>query len=181
MANGIGGHQSKKSKTQEWLTPPHIIEALGRFDLDPCAPVNRPWDTARRHYVCAGLNSPWEGRVWLNPPYQHVDRWLHKMVEHGNGIALLFARTETRHFFKYVWREADGILFLKGRLTFYHKDGTAAKSNCGAPSVLVAYGRKNARVLKKCRLDGAYVPKSRLNHREGLFDCWRRKICLIHR
>jgi len=26
----------------EWLTPPYIIKALGEFDLDPCAPINRP-------------------------------------------------------------------------------------------------------------------------------------------
>ncbi len=23
---------------EEWLTPPEIIQALGTFDLDPCAP-----------------------------------------------------------------------------------------------------------------------------------------------
>ena len=38
----------------EWLTPPEIIRALGPFDLDPCAPVNRPWDTANDHYLAAG-------------------------------------------------------------------------------------------------------------------------------
>lgn len=29
-----------------WLTPPHIIEALGPFDLDPCCPPTMPWRTA---------------------------------------------------------------------------------------------------------------------------------------
>lgn len=55
----------------EWLTPPEIIKALGQFDLDPCAPVVRPWDTAERHYSIKdnGLMLPWSGRVWCNPPY----------------------------------------------------------------------------------------------------------------
>ena len=29
-----------------FLKPPEILAPLGRFDLDPCAPINRPWDTA---------------------------------------------------------------------------------------------------------------------------------------
>ena len=35
-----------KSSTgkNEWLTPPHILRRLGPFDLDPCAPINRPWE-----------------------------------------------------------------------------------------------------------------------------------------
>lgn len=88
-------------KNDEWLTPPPIIQALGFFDLDPCAPVDRPWDTARQHYSRRddGLAQDWGGRVWMNPPFgtQAID-WLRKMVKHGNGIALVPARTETRMF-----------------------------------------------------------------------------------
>lgn len=39
---GMGGHQSAKMKNDEWLTPKYIIDALGPFDLDPCAPIQRP-------------------------------------------------------------------------------------------------------------------------------------------
>ena len=39
---GIGGHQRARGGTVEWLTPPKILDALGPFDLDPCAPVVRP-------------------------------------------------------------------------------------------------------------------------------------------
>jgi hypothetical protein len=34
-----------------WLTPPELIQSLGIFDLDPCSPINRPWDTAKKHYT----------------------------------------------------------------------------------------------------------------------------------
>lgn len=32
--------------TDEWYTPKEIIDALGKFDLDPCAPVKPLWQTA---------------------------------------------------------------------------------------------------------------------------------------
>jgi len=24
---------------------------MGKFDLDPCSPIKRPWDTAKKHYT----------------------------------------------------------------------------------------------------------------------------------
>ena len=89
----LGGERSV-SKTVVWLTPPHILKALGEFDLDPCASLDRPWDTARNHYTVEdnGLVQPWEGRVWLNPPYgAGMDLWLNRLANHpGGGIALVF-------------------------------------------------------------------------------------------
>lgn len=85
----------------EWLTPPSVIAALGEFDLAPCSPVIRPWNTAKTHYDTNtdGLKMPWFGRVWLNPPYgKQTFTWLAKLAEHGDGIALIFARTETNGF-----------------------------------------------------------------------------------
>jgi hypothetical protein len=147
--------------TAEWLTPPEIVAALGPFDLDPCAPEWRPWDTARRHYTAAddGLALPWSGRVWLNPPYgPAVARWIRRLHDHGDGIALLFARVETAHFFDHVWGHADGILFPRGRFRFHRPDGSRAGWNGGAPSVLVAYGAENAARLSGSGIPGVYVP-----------------------
>lgn len=354
----MGGHQSAAMLKDEWLTPPEIIKALGPFDLDPCAPVNRPWETAAKHYTVLdnGLTKPWHGRVWCpicnsfkgdrradmhyvrgdetsnpaifsaakgnekrpevqlpglregprkaaaesaqresfgedkapcgeesasskreresletaallyrqqqteaektsrsdgmdcsrlggvpvgvgeplrilrqgrsddsgslhpavirgmprnntpqhgaslsglqyqqaskaaelvgerqveacpdcglptepapesvrvfcNPPYgAEAGRWLARCADHGNAIALIFARTETTMFVEHVWRKADALLFIHGRLHFHHVDGSRAAANAGAPSVLVAYGRKNAEVLAMCGIKGAFVP-----------------------
>jgi len=146
--------------TDEWLTPPEIIEALGLFDLDPCFLKDRPWDTAKTHYTIEdnGLWEPWFGRIWLNPPYgKDTAVWLEKLANHGNGIALIFARTETKMFFKYVWDVADAILFIRGRLFFHYPDGTKAKANSGAPSVLIAYGLKNAKILENSNIDGKFI------------------------
>ncbi len=156
----MGGHQSARMKNDEWLTPPSILERLGYFDLDPCAPVNRPWDTAKRHYDIRdnGLRQHWAGRVWLNPPYGlEAAAWLERLASHGNGIALIFARTETKMFFDSVWKRATAVLFFEGRLFFHYVDGSRAKANAGAPSCLVAYGVENAECLCASRLPGKLV------------------------
>ena len=86
-----------------------------------------------------------------------------RLAEHGDGIALLFARTETAMFHKHVWNKADALLFLKGRLHFHRPDGTRASGNAGGPSVLIAYGTQNAAALKDSGLDGAFVPLTNSN------------------
>ncbi|MBU8540222.1 phage N-6-adenine-methyltransferase [Falsiroseomonas tokyonensis] len=159
---GMGGHHSHASDTTVWLTPPELLASLGAFDLDPCAaPEPRPWPTAAVHYGLAenGLMRPWAGRVWLNPPYGAVVSapFMRRMVEHGRGTALIFARTETALFRETVWRAASALLFLAGRLYFHRPNGDRAEANAGAPSVLVAYGAEDAAHLRDCGLPGAFV------------------------
>jgi hypothetical protein len=98
------------------------------------------------------------GRVWCNPPFgREAVKWMRRMAEHGNGIALLPARTETAMFYETVWPVADAVLFLKGRPHFYRPDGTRAPFNSGAPICLVAYGLHNAAALANSGL-GFVVP-----------------------
>lgn len=141
-----------------WLTPPEILSALGPFDLDPCAaPSPRPWPTAARHIELPkdGLTAEWSGRVWCNPPFgSQTGAWLKRMAAHFNGIALVFARTDTAMFRDHVWRRASGVLFLEGRPKFYRPDGTQAKGNSGGPICLVAYGERNFNALMNSGLPG---------------------------
>lgn len=150
----------KKGK-EEWLTPKYIIDALGEFDLDPCSPIHRPWSTAKNHYTIEddGLSRDWEGRIFMNPPYgTQTGKWLKKLSEHGDGTALIFARTETKNFFDYIWPKATAILFLKGRLKFHNVDGSLGNNNAGAPSCLIAYGNIDALALLYSDLIGKYIP-----------------------
>ena len=156
---GLGFAFERTEGREEWLTPPYIIKALGAFDLDPCAPITRLFDTAKRHYTINddGLSQPWEGRVWLNPPYgDQTTRWVQRLSEHGNGVALIFARTETSTFFPWVWERASAVLFLRGRVKFYNVDGTQG-GTAGAPSCLIAYGSINVQALACSGLDGRVV------------------------
>lgn len=156
----IGGHQSASMGNDEWLTPPEILNQLGRFDLDPCSPVTRPWDTAREHFSIQddGLSKQWHGRVWLNPPYgRETGAWLKRLAEHGRGTALIFARTETQFFFDHVWGSASALLFIRGRLHFHRVNGERARANSGAPSVLVAYGEMDAYLLGVSGIGGRFI------------------------
>ena len=161
MTGAMGSHQSTKAITTTWLTPPEIIDAFGPFDLDPCAaPSPRPWSTAARHIELPedGLAEVWDGHVWLNPPYSiEAWTWLDKLADHGDGIALVFARTETAGFVRTVWGRATAVLFLHGRLHFHYADGTRAPANSGAPSVLVAYGPRAALKLRGNLIKGSFV------------------------
>lgn len=163
----IGGHQNAAAASTTWLIPKPIIDALGgwqSFDLDPCAAPNpRPWFTAWHMNAESdgdGLAMEWEGRVWLNPPYTSakIEDWLRKLADHGDGTAIIFARTETEAFQRQVWKRAHGLLFLEGRLHFHYPDGTRAAHNAGAPSVLCAYGQDDMDRLAACDLAGAFVP-----------------------
>lgn len=157
---GMGSHESSNMKKDEWLTPPEIIQALGKFDLDPCHPINAPWVFCENYYTVNddGLKQEWNGRVWMNPPYgKYATKWLDKLASHKNGIALIFARTETKMFFDHVWQKADAVLFLKGRLFFHHVSGEKAAANAGAPSVLIAYGKENVEILRNCKIEGFFI------------------------
>ena len=70
------------------------------------------------------------------------------MVEHQNGTALIFARTETSSFYRHVWASARAVLFIERRLHFLRADRVAAKANAGAPSCLVAYSEYDEWMLR---------------------------------
>lgn len=157
MQNGGDGGTAT---THDWLTPPEILQALGTFDMDPCASQFQPWRTATNQFTIEddGLARDWHGRVWCNPPYgPHAEKFLKRMSEHGNGITLIFARTETKAFQEYCWKRASGMLFMAGRIKF-RLPGGGVSGPAGAPSVLIAFGAKNAEALCDSGIAGYFVP-----------------------
>ena len=157
-------HESAAAESVEWFTPAWVFEALRerdgspmRFYLDPCHPMGEPlaWVPAARRYTLEddGLSYTWRGRIWCNPPYgPETQRWLARMDEHRNGIALVFARTDAEWFHRYVV-PADGVLFLRQRIKFVDRSGQprqtldkrTGKMRVGSPgagSMLVAWGRE---------------------------------------
>ena len=141
-----------EGSTNTWFTPQYIIETLGPFDLDPCTQSFRPFDTASLH-VCedfgdCGLSKDWYGRVWLNPPYgKAILKWLKKLSTHGNGIALVFSRTETGWGQEMI-AQADAVNFIKGRIAFVRDNGKPS-TNAGTGSMLLAFGSENIEAIKR--------------------------------
>jgi len=116
-------HFSKKS--DEWATPRDLFEKLNAkfdFTLDPCATELNA--VCPKYYTREqdGLTQSWEGeRVFCNPPYSDLKRWIKKCHEETqNGclvVMLIPARTDTIAFHEYIYGRYE-IEFLKGRLKF---------------------------------------------------------------
>lgn len=174
-------HESTFNESKEWYTPRPIFEALGiDFDLDPCSPGQEivRWIPAQIHYTIQddGLSAKWFGNCFVNPPYgSDTPRWLARLAAHGNGIALVFARCDTRWFHKFV-PQADAICFIRGRVQFVRADDALLYADgickpcggCGAASMLIAFGEKNAEALFDSQLGYALsVSKSAEMFRTG--------------
>ncbi len=131
------------SKSDEWITPDYFYNDLNSrflFDLDPCS-------TSENHkcdyYFTKndnGLLRSWKNhRVFCNPPYSDIKRWVEKCFnEHffyNTDIVLLIpSRTDTNFFHSYIYGYAD-IFFIKGRLKFSN-----SKNNCPFPVMLAKFG-----------------------------------------
>ena len=143
----------------QWYTPRHIIDAIGPFDLDPCAsPDPRPWPIAQTHLTEAddGLAHKWFGMVFMNPPYgREIGVWMERMAEHNHGVALVFARTDTSWFQRAAPRSSP-LLFLAGRVQFVTPKGVA-NGRSPAPSVLMAYGSEAAQRLRHSGIAGWFA------------------------
>lgn len=130
------------SKSDEWATPQTFFNEINKefdFTLDVCSTVeNHKCD---KFFTLAdnGLEQNWGGqRVWCNPPYSEINKWVAKaFYETRNDntlVALLIpSRTDTRYFHDYIYNRAE-IRFVKGRLKFGN-----GKNSAPFPSMLVIF------------------------------------------
>lgn len=155
--NSVSFAARTEATRDDWQTPLSIVQALGTFDLDPCANCAAPTRLATHSFTIAdnGLEQPWHGRVWLNPPYgADAKLWIARLASHGNGIALIPPRVGSKWFHDLVFDTFDSILFHKGRIAFIDPStGLAVKGN-NADSILVAYGDNNTEALARSGLPG---------------------------
>lgn len=96
-------------------TPRWVFDAMGvHFDLDVAAPRGGPlYVPADRYYTAAddGLEQPWSGAVWCNPPYSNFGPWARKWASHDKG-ALMGTYTPGTSWFPVAFAAADVVTFL---------------------------------------------------------------------
>lgn len=77
------------SKTDMWATPQDFFDALDaefHFTLDACAVKENAKCEAYYTPEQDGLDQPWTGRVWCNPPYgRNVGQWVKKAHDTASG------------------------------------------------------------------------------------------------
>jgi hypothetical protein len=155
------------SESNEWYTPAKYIQAarevMGGIDLDPasCKAANKVVE-AKRFYdkQADGLNQPWSGRVWLNPPYGGIAaEFVARLVaeyEAGNitaGIALVNAHCTDTNWFQLLWSHA--LCFTDHRIDFTSTDAKDSTSTHG--SVFAYLGKKPESFAERFREWGAIV------------------------
>ena len=128
-----------RSKTDSWSTPQHIKDSLNNEfdfdDFDPCPFNDDP--------ELNGLNIEWSNKTFVNPPYSKLKStkknglgWIEKAhleCKKGKLVVLLIpARTDTTWFHNIILKNNYEIRFIKGRLKFGDKKGSAP-----FPSILV--------------------------------------------
>jgi len=135
-----GSHVSLNSGENEWYTPPEYIEAareaMDSIDLDPASCETAQANVKAERYFDIdqnGLDKPWHGNVWLNPPYSKdlVGLFAEKVVEESRrfeqAIVLVNNATDTAWFHKLA-SVASAACFFRGRIRFLDKTGNAANT-----------------------------------------------------
>jgi hypothetical protein len=135
-------HVAQNTGHPEWYTPAAYVEAarrvLGDIDLDPASsPAAQRTVKATRYFTAKddGLVRRWQGRVFLNPPYNAglVDQFVTKLCDHHAAgdvpaaVLLVNNATETEWFQRAA--AAAAVCFPDGRIKFLDDAGNAR----GAP------------------------------------------------
>jgi len=136
-------HVANNSGENEWYTPPAFTaaarEVMGEIDLDPasCETANASVQAAQIYTASDnGLEQPWSGRVWMNPPYAQplIAEFCNALIKHiacqtvTQACVLVNNGTETA-WGQQLIANASAVCFPKSRIRFVDKEGKPS----GAP------------------------------------------------
>ena len=126
----------------DWYTPKSVFDRLGvEFDIDVCSPVGGTgFVPANKFYSIEddALVQPWDGFVWMNPPYSGPTPFVDKFIAHNNGIALVpFSKS---NWFIKLWNQADAMCPIEPNIKFERPN--AKPTQLFLQLVLVGMGAK---------------------------------------
>lgn len=186
----------------EWMTDPKWIEkvraAMGSIDLDPASnDIAQEYIKAARYYTIEtnGLNKPWYGNVYCNPPYSKgkIDDFTKKILDEWNYsrsmipmprprqmIILVNSQTDTA-WYQLLMRACTVALLVRKRIKFWKIfdgkawpkwESTTVKGKIGnSPrflNTLFYFGDNINSFLKTFRNDGIFVEP--LDLTEGVYN-----------
>ena len=160
----------------EWYTPANVVEAcreaLGVIDLDPASNAHANQVVKATRYFTVeddGLEQPWKGRVFLNPPYSHIAgkaEFIAKLADsHSAGevtaACVILSCDTSANWFDPLRGRHDAICLIRVRVRFYKPDPDR-KDSPGNGSSIVYLGPDVARFAKAVSALGeVYVPYRR--------------------
>jgi len=141
-------------KTNDTLrTPPHIWRTFGPIDLDPCAGLETC--IGATNYALErgenGLELPWFGFIYCNPPFSEKEAWADKCIQHRNGLLMLPERGSAP-WFGPLAKEAGHYWVMGQKINF---EGGPSSNNLG--SVIFPFGYEAVIRLLKSGLPGHLV------------------------
>lgn len=164
--------------SDEWYTPSWLVRQLadefGSFDMDPAATAITAQAPVFFTMEDDGLSQPWKGRVWLNPPYSEVGRWMTKAaaeVAAGNAeliICLVPARVDAR-WYRAASAAASVVRVLPQRVKF-----GGCTDSAPFPSAIIVFGddgHRHGTIPKRCVVCGQYWFPARTDARTCSMGC----------
>lgn len=143
MPAGPTGRTQGVRLSDTWCTEKALCDALGEFDLDPCSNP-RSQVKATVSYMLErnenGLELPWHGSVYCNPPYSDVMPWAERLIAHDDSWVALLKLDPTTAWFKTLANHANWRPFRR-RIKFERPDKPPLTANF--PSVLFWRGRSH--------------------------------------
>jgi site-specific DNA-methyltransferase (adenine-specific) len=139
--------KTKADKRYDWATPMdlfhHLAYLYGPFKKDVCA---QAWNAKCEFFITPeedGLSVPWGAcACWCNPPYDDIDRWVHKAIEESHKgarvVMLLPSRTGTE-WFRTAMMYSTEIVFLRGRVRFQTDPFERPKGSGNFDSIVVLF------------------------------------------
>ena len=121
-------HVQHNTGNQEHYTPEIYVDSarkvMGCIDIDPASnDIAQQWIGAKEYYTKdnSGLNLPWAGNVWMNPPYDSktLSVFVDKLISENpqQSCVLCNNNTETKSSRKLLdW--CDAICLVTGRIRF---------------------------------------------------------------
>lgn len=129
----------------EWYTPPEYLSlvraVMGGIDLDPASCAVAQANVLAERFFSEeddGLSQPWEGRIFLNPPYSQpkVSHFIEKLIheheaKHAKEAITLTTNNTDTDWFQSLARAASAVCFTDGRVSFIAPDGRKPAPNQG--------------------------------------------------